>query len=261
MNMDKEIFVLMEDEALVEKMASEITNAFVEKADGDNVDYSFTIGRRDGKITDEERANTYFYFDTDDYPNLDKFKKAFFAEDLETIEEGSIEEQELMEAARDFIIKVCQKVTEDHFEELKETVRRVVLGNKVGEDQVPLNTIDVISFDLADYSSVPESGKYLLKIGKVPDTAVDTEKVLRFVQDRQEETGETLQEIVDLERQAGNTLFNNVIAIQRGRKFLHDISIYLFVDYSLAEEVQSVTDIKEGLDEENTEDSPLTKKE
>ena len=112
-----------------------------------------------------------------------------------------------------------------------------MLGNKVNKTTVPLDTIKVISIDVADYSSVPESSKFLLKIGKVPDSSINTDEVVKFIQNRQEKTGMDIETVFSIEKKAGNPLFKNVLAIQKGRKFLNDISIYFFIDYSISQDI------------------------
>ena len=218
-------------------MAKEIIEIFVAEADDDNVDYSFTINRASGQIYDEEEEpNTYFVFDTEEGTVLDGFKKALFDEDLNSIEEHSKEEKQLMEDVRIFLLRVCNMIRNDYREELKETIRRVVLGNKVSEEKVPLNMINVISIDIADYTSIPESSRYLLKIGKVPGSDINTDEVIRFVQERQEKTGMDIDTVFSIEKKAGNPIFKNVEAIILGKKFLNEISIYMFVDYSVVTE-------------------------
>ena len=39
--------------------------------------------------------------------------------------------------------------------------------------------------------------------------------------------------VLSIEKQAGNPLFEKVISIETARKFLNEISIYFFVDYSI----------------------------
>lgn len=230
--MKKEIYKFLDKKDYIPVMAQEIVETFQTGADQENIDYSFTINRKTGEVSNQE-ANTYFLFDTNGQTVLHDFKKALFHEDLSHIEEGSGEEQELMEDVKNFLLKVCKNITTNYYENLKETVRRVILGNKVDAELAPLETIEVVSIDLADYSSIPESSKYLLKIGKKPETDINTDEVIQFVQNRQEKTGMDIDTILSIEHKADNPMFKNVVSIEPGRKFLNEISIYFFVDYSL----------------------------
>jgi hypothetical protein len=213
-------------------LAKEIIDTFQNEAGEDNVEYSFTIDGENKKIKTQE-ANTYFVFDTDGQNTLHEFKKALFDKDLENIEEESQEEQELMENVRNFLLQICKKMSKKYPKRLRDTVRTAVLGNKYNEKTVPLSSIEVVSIDIADYSSIPESHKFLLKVGKKPQTEIDIDEVILFIQNRQEKTGMDIDSILSIEKQVGNPLFDNVLTIELSRKFLNEISIYFFVDYSI----------------------------
>ncbi len=244
-------------------MAKEIVETFVAEADNDNIDYSFTINRATGRVYDEEmEPNTYFVFDTEEDTVLDGVKKSLFDEDLSGIEEGSKEEEKLMEDVRKFLLKVCRVMTEEYFDQLRETVRRVVLGNKVDEKRVPLNSIDVVSIDLADYTSIPESCRYLLKIGKTPGSDINTDEVIKLIQDRQEKTGMDIDTVFSIEKKSGNPIMKNVEAVILGKKFLNEISIYFFIDYSVVndKEEEPTDDEVEAEELKEIEENLLDKK-
>jgi len=249
--MEKKIYKYLNNiEKFAPAMAKEIVDTFVEDANDDNVDYSFTVNRATGRIYDEEREpNTYFVFDTEEDTVLDGFKKALFDEDLSNIEEHSKEEEDLMNDVRNFLLKVCDIIGAEYFDRLQETIRRVVLGNKVEEERVPLNKIEVISIDLADYSSIPESSRYLLKIGKIPNSDINTDEVIKVIQDRQEKTGMDIDTVFSIEKKSGNPIFKNVEAVILGKKFLNEISIYMYVDYSVVceqpEDLETMREKKE----------------
>ena len=136
-----------------------------------------------------------------------------------------------------FLQKICKNITEFHLDDIREVIRKVVLGNKSDSHAIPLNDIQILSVDIADFSSIPEPSKYLLRIGKRPDTDINTGKVTQFIQEKEEETGEDIDTIVEIEKQVGNLLFKDILTIEKGRKYLNEISIFMFVDYSLAEEI------------------------
>jgi len=222
-------------------MAKEIVETFVSEANDENVDYSFTVNGETGNIYSEEaEPNTYFVFDTKEETILDGFKKSLFDEDLSSLEEHSKEEEVLMEDVRTFLLKVCEIMGSKHLEQIRKTIRRVVLGNKVDEKRVPLSLISVTSIDIADYTSIPESSRYLLKIGKVPGSDINTDEVIKLIQDRQEKTGMDIDTVFSIEKKSGNPIMKNVEAVILGRKFLNEISIYFFVDYSKVVEEKPV---------------------
>jgi hypothetical protein len=213
-------------------LAAEIAENFETQANEDNVEYNFVIDGENKKIKTLD-PNTYFFFDTNGQTVLHDFKKALFDEDLADIAEGSQAEKVLMEKVREFLLKVSNKITKKYADNLRETIRRVVLGGKYGEERVPLSKIEVISIDIADYASIPESHKYIMKIGKKPGTDTNTDEIIKFIQSRQEKTGMDISTIFSIEQKAGNSLFENVLAVEAGQKFLNEISIYFFVDYSV----------------------------
>ena len=251
--MKKKIYSFIDNyEEYVPILAKEIVETFENEANGENVEYSYTIDGETKKIKERD-ANTYFVFDTSGETCIDDFKKLLFDKDLEDITEGSEEEEKLMEDVREFLFKVCKKITTDYKKDLQKTIRKVVLGGKYEEEKVPLKDIEMISIDVADYSSVPESFKYILRIGKVPGSEIDTDEIIKFVQNRQELTGMDIDSIFSIEKQAGSPLFKNVLVIEPTRKFLNEISIYFFVDYTVIVTNEEKEQIRKQLESENEE--------
>ena len=228
--MKRKIDTIIENEENVEKLSIEIINTFTEKANKSNVDYSFDITKGTGKIK-SRNPNTTFFFDTDKNTLLDKMKKALFDEDLSDIKEGN-KEEEFMNKVNDFLEKVGNKITLDYHPLLEDTIRRVILPGSVSE-VIPLEEISIISIEIADFSSVPEPAKHMLKVGKKPDGNVKTDKITTFIHDKQEETGQTIEEIFNEEKLI-NPLFKDIISIEQGDKYLYDVNIVLFIDYSLS---------------------------
>ena len=213
-------------------LTEELIETYIKNLEQDNIDYDFVVNKETGVMKKESDANTYFFFDTKVDTYLDKFKKALFDEDLESLEKGSDEEKEIMEDVREFLLKICKRITEDHYEEMKKIIRKIVFNNKAAEEAIPLNEIDVITIDIMDCSSIPEPYKYTLKIGKEKESQINTDKVITFVHKRQEDTGMDIDTILSIEKKAGNPVFESVVNLEAGRKYLHDISMYLFIDYS-----------------------------
>jgi len=242
--MKKKIYKFINnDSKYVPLIANELVNTFKKEANQENVDYSFTIDGETKQIK-ENNANTYFFFDTTEDSILHKFKKALFDEDLKNIEEDSKEEEILMNNVRSFLMKICNLMTKKHKKSLQETIRKIILGGKYNEKTVPLNCIEVVSIDIADYSSILESYKYLLRIGKETGAEINTDEVIKFIQDRQEKTGMGINDIFIIEKKAGNPLFTEVISVEQARKFLNEIYIYFYVDYSIKTEKEVESESK-----------------
>ena len=251
--MKKKIYdFINNDKKYVPLIAKEIVETFKTKADSENVEYSFDLDGATKEIKSKD-TNTYFVFDTEGETHLDDFKKLLFDEDLADIKEESEEEIELMEDVRKFLLKICKNVTQKYKKDIEETIRRVVLGNRYDSKKVPLAKIEVVSIDVADYSSIPESYKYILRIGKIPESEINTDEIIKFVQDRQELTGMDLDSVLSIEKQAGNPLFKNVLVIEPTRKFLNEISIYFFVDYTQVVTKEEQLAIQKMLESESDE--------
>ena len=179
--MKKKIYKFIDnDSKYTPLLAIELIDIFKKEANQENVDYNFTIDGETKQIKERD-ANTYFFFDTTEDTILHEFKKALFDEDLKNIKEGSKEEEILMNDVRSFLMKICNLMTKKHKKSLQETIRRVILGEKYDKKTVPLNCIEVVSIDIADYSSILESHKYILRIGKKPGAEINTDEVIKFI--------------------------------------------------------------------------------
>jgi len=231
--MKTKIESFLENKSNIDILAKEIAVSFSKYSSTENIDYSFDIGKGTGKIKSKQ-PNTSFYFDTIEGTSLDILKKYLFDKDLANIEKESEEEKNLMMNVVSFLSKVGKKIDKNYKDTIEESLRKTILPNTSKKD-FPLDEIEIISIDIADYSSIPESNKYFLRIGKLPDTSIDTEKIITYVNDQQEKTGKTVQDILEEEKEKNNRLFHNVIDIELGRKYLYDVNITLFANYSLSE--------------------------
>ena len=229
--MNTKIDIFLNNEENITKLTDEIINIFVNTANKDNIDYEFDLAQGTGKVKTRQ-PNTYFAFDTLPGTLIDSFKKALFDEDLADIKQDSEEEKELMDKVNGFLGKVSKQMISIHKHKLQETIRRVVLPQSTKED-IPLNEILVTSIDVVDYSSIPESTKYLLKIHKYENADVPTGEIIKFVHNKQEETKQTIEEIYEEEKD-DNPLFKNISNIVKGKKYIFDVNIVFFIDYSLA---------------------------
>ena len=226
--MKKKIYNFFENSKKARKMAQEITDAFVEEANKDNIEYSFDIAQGTGKIK-SRKSNTSFVFDTHPKTTLHKFKLALFAKDLENITEE--EEKILVKDGRKFLDEIKEIMNKESIDVIKDTLRRIVLP-KSREEDIPLQEIKIEEIDIIDYSSIPDPAKYLLKIGKKPDTDIDTQKITIYVHSCQEKSGISVEEVYESEKDLD--LFENVISLEQGKKYVYDVSVLLFVDYSLS---------------------------
>ena len=227
--MTRKVDKFFNNETMIEQISAEIAEIFVQDANSDNLEYSFDIAKGTGKVKTRQ-ANTFFSFDSTPNTLLDAFKKALFDEELGMLSDKK--EEELVLSIKEFSQKVAEHINLNHNDKIRQTIRKVVLPKSRSKD-IPLDEITINSIEVADFSSVPEPAKYLLKIGKAPDTEIKTDELTKYIHTQQEETNKTVQEIF-YENRDTNPLFSNVISLERGMKYLFDVSIALFVDYSLS---------------------------
>ncbi len=191
--MDKEIYKYLKDDDVIGLLADDIVEAFKTKMNKDTIDYSFDIAKGTGKIKIVEQ-NTFFSFDTESGSTLEKFKKALFNDDLE----GLTQDQEamLIEDVGEYLKEVATTIIDKYEQDIRDNLRKNIMPKSRPED-FPFERIFITSIDIADFSSFAESQKYLLRIGKRPGAFINTDVVIQYVQNRQEETGMTTNEVLE----------------------------------------------------------------
>lgn len=229
--MNKEIYKYLKDEDVIGQLADDIINAFETKMSKDTIDYSFDIAKGTGKIKIVE-ANTFFSFDTEKNTVLEKFQKALFNKDLAELTRD--QENLLIEDVSEFLKEVAAIIMGKYEQKVRDNLRKNIMPGSSTKD-FPFERIFITSIDVADWSSFGESQKYLLRISKEPGAFINTDVVINYVQDRQEETGMTTSEVFAEGKKENNPLFREIVDIEQGDKYLYDINIAMFVDYSLAE--------------------------
>ena len=240
--MDKEIYKYLKDEDVISELADDIIEAFRTKMSKETIDYSFDIAKGTGKIKVVE-PNTFFSFDSIQGSTLDKFKKELFNDDLEGLTQD--QENMLVEDVSEFLKEVASMIMEKYETDVRDNLRKSIMPGSSSKD-FPFERIFITSIDVADWSSIPEPQKYLLRIGKKPGAFINTDVVINYVQSRQEDTGMTIEEIFEAEKEENNPLFKDIVDISQGDKYLYDINVTMFVDYSLAEEsMETLNEIKE----------------
>jgi len=230
---NKKIYSFLSDQSYVQSFAQEILEAFKTKACKENIDFSFDIAQGTGKIK-SRNSNTTFSFDTNKDSLLHQFKKALYNEDLSDIKENSEEEKQLTNDVALFLRKVSDHIIANNIAALRKVLRNIVLKGSKKQD-IPLLEIFILAIDVADYDAFPEPTKYLLSIGKISQEAsIKTDKIVQFIHNTQEETGQTAEEVFDEAKKNKNPLFDKVTVVKSSKKYLYDITVTLFVDYSLS---------------------------
>lgn len=232
--MKGKIFEFMKDTNNIDLIAKDIVDIFEEKASNENIDFSYDLAKGSGKIK-SRNTNTWFNFDTKKDTALETFKKYLFDDDLVYIEEGSEDEENLTNEVYSYLSEIGRVIEKNYLDSIRVPLRGIVLSD-ANKDLVPMKNIEVRNISIIDSSVIPEPQKYLLKILKKPEIDINVEKITAYVQDKQIETGKTVSEIYDTEKDS-NELFKNVLGLEQGKKYLFDGSLDMFVDYSFSEEV------------------------
>jgi hypothetical protein len=187
------------------------------------IDFSFDVQK--GKTIDAG-PNTYLLFDLPEDSVAYAFLKASFDREI------SVEEEEKLQA---FTEKVCQILSEKHGSIISGVMRKVAFNN-ISAEAIPMEAVRVYGIEMVDYSSVDDQDRYTLRIAKLPDVPVNTQAVLSFIQQvRDTDKTKTSAQVVEEERAKGNKLFEGVLSIQAGHKYLWDVSMSIYIDYSYSE--------------------------
>jgi hypothetical protein len=198
---------------------------FAEKIDDvGQIDHNFVLSK--GKVQSND-ANTDFVFDLPRDSEAYGLLKAIYAKDIKDEDNDNIEE---------FIKKVCVCLTDEHSRGIRDTLRAKVIGD-VPEKIVPIETIEVLSIELVDYSAVDEDNKYVLNYHKVPGVPVNMQALTTFVTNAKEnDADKTISQIINEERLKGNKIFEGILGVEKANKYLWDVNIALYADYSFSDE-------------------------
>lgn len=188
-------------------------------------DHSFDLSK--GKV-EGEKPNTWFSFDFKPDSTSYRFLKAMFDHDLSNEEENDVD---------DHLTKVAQLMVDNHVDQIREVARTVVLPDPP-EEAVPMETIKVLGIEMVDYSSISDFNKRIIKYHKFPNAQSNMASVSQAVTEASDlNPNLSIEEIVNMERIAGNPAFEGILSASVGDKYLWDASIVMFVDYSFSDEV------------------------
>ena len=241
--METDILEMLDDEyknAIVGEFSSYIQKFSKDPKNAGKVDYSFDVSK--GKITSQE-ANTSLDFDVDKKSLIHSFIKALYGREVN--EEDNLK-------INIFIQSVADTLTDHYSMILRDSIRKAVMPQS-DINAFPFYTIKICHIDLVDYSAIDDDDKYLLKIKKLPGVHIDMPAITQMISEKREETGLSSEEIVEQERLKGNKILDGVLAVEKGEKYLWDVRLSLFVDYSASDELvkeciqQSINKVEEQI--------------
>jgi len=194
-----------------------------------SVDFDYDISG--GKIKSRD-TNTWISFNLDPDTEALAFIKAMYARELEGDEHQKIEA---------FINAIAQGIPVVYEEEVRKAVRAACLA---GSDPkaIPLETIKITFIEMVDYSAFDDDA--LMKIHKEPGASTDIANVMKYLTNQAEEEGLSKFVIAEREIENGNELFSGITSIAPAEKYLWDVSMSMFVDYSLSDDFME--QVKEG---------------
>ncbi len=230
--MEPDILELLTDknrETMVKEFSKYIQQFSKDPKNAGKLDYSFDISK--GKIQSQD-ANTWISFDVKENSAIHQFLKALYFREIN-------EEDNLV--INIFIQSVANALTDDCSTILKDVIRKSIMPNSDNK-AFPLNTVKICHIDLVDYSSIDDDDRHLLKIKKLPNVHINMQILTQTIAGIREKTGLSSEQIVDQERMKGNKDFDGVLEAEKGEKYLWDVGLALFVDYSVSDDL--MMDIK-----------------
>lgn len=238
--MSKDIIKYADDEATLDQVAKELAYhvyAFKdiedkkdqrEKEKIGNIDYEFDKSK--GKVVSTD-ANTWISFDLDSTETAYKFMKAMHAHDIQ--EDITEDEKQKID---DAVAQIAHKITHEYSDLVREALRKAVIGN-VDSEAIPLETISIYSAEIVDYEGWDEESKYTLKFAKYPDATINMQNVQsRLLELKEENPEKSIPEFIKQEQTRGNPTFEGIAEVYYGHKFLWDVCLIMFVDYSFSDD-------------------------
>jgi len=186
------------------------------------IDYNFELSGGSVKSKD---VNTWISFDPEKGSYCNKFIKSIYSEEWTPDEELSIYNHKKK------IYSILKN--EEYFPQIKTLIRDVIMPG-TDEKIMPLSTIDIMEMEMIDYSSVMDTTKRTFTLIKLPGETIRTDRIMERIQSAQSASPElTINEAIHKERLAANPLFDAVLGAHVGSKYLWELTLSLYVDYSL----------------------------
>lgn len=191
-------------------------------------DFQFDLSEGKMKNTGD---NTWFVFDLDKNTSAHSFNKMIYSKDP-TEEESSL--------IAKFINDVANEISDNYSQILREIIRSCIIPDSE-EWAIPMNKIKVMSIELVDFSSVPDNSKYLFQIGRHPDSSsnVNIQDIFNWVEKNHGEINDMkVNQIVSIVNNGikdKNENLEGIVSFEIGEKYIWEVSMGLFVDYSLSD--------------------------
>ena len=202
-----------------------------------SADFEFELAKEDGQIKSSD-ANTFLSFDLNEHSVAKKFLKAMYAEELTDDEVRELNA---------FVALVTNRITQSYSLRLREIIRKVVLPGSQ-EESIPLDEITVKDIELTDYSAVCADDRHLMKYVKSPSAHLNMKAISDYIMSESnrlniDEDGNDVPlesaissfQIAHGAIQQKHPLFAGVLDVEKGDRYIWDVAIAFFVDYSVSD--------------------------
>lgn len=213
-----------------EQVADFMVNHLLEncdsKSDAQVFDYDYQISQ--GKMLDSGDANTTYRFDTPEECTLRRIIEIM----------GAMEElpQDELDHETEWKEMVIRRINEYHIDKIKETVRSKIFKN------IQTELVRMTPFELQEIEINPKPDHdFLIVVQRMmkQDQAMQTQDrpagqkpVNQELLEIHVDTGLPLDEIIARKKDEGDQRYASVVGAYK-RKYLYDVEMLFFVDYSL----------------------------
>lgn len=219
-NKNKDIMEYLSDSYLKD-ISDAVKRCLKDNPKGSKWDYKFDLVS--GKIASKQ-ANTWFMFDAKDGGELlVEFTKALYSRDLNEEEDMAISE---------FMSNIALSLMDSsNCQNLRDQIRKSVMPQS-DPRFFPLKEIYVEAIDIIDFAGIRDEHKHLIRWKKIPGYHLNIKKITEYINNEFDNDSVSIKDIVNQEIINANPLFDGVLGVEIGDKYLFDINISFFVDYS-----------------------------
>jgi hypothetical protein len=241
----------------IDKIADSIIS-HIEKKDT-KIDYNFNFSSKDGKMKEDNNANTYIFFDADEESEIKKYIVNIFSCDLDIIDEHKYSlykniipdlsvdsEEEISEKNRllDAIDNTNILISDIIIKKYKSNLRNI-LRNKIfpssDSTSIPMKDIDILELETIDLTGLGIGSTNIFKFKKnilvdkdgnvLENAEIDKENIIIDLEDYSIENSISVKEAFKRRKEENNILYKNIEDLEI-EKNMYEVSIYMKVDYS-----------------------------
>lgn len=210
---------VLTDSAAIE-VAKNIIERFNDSDDKQTIDYEFDLSK--GKLVSED-INTNLKFDS--YPDtfLANIRDTICGKEDMTKDDGDI--------ILSFLIKIRDILNSEYKEQLKDIIRKKVLG-EVDKEVFPLNRVQVINVEIGDLPDVD----FLIVVQKSSPHGTISHSLSQELMNEHVETGKDLNDIIKYHQANGDEKYKYISGAYK-RKYYFEYQVDMFVDYTPSADV------------------------